>query len=252
MIYIITHKKYKQIIDDGLYKNILVGARNREVNGNWLKDDEGINISEKNSNYCELTGIYWIWKNTSDNVVGVCHYRRYFCEKYLHAKTTLLSRKSVDNYLCECDIIMPRKVWFHGKTALDFYKKYHDINAWNLMVDTIIKKYPNYKYDIEWFEGQKRGYCYNMFITNKMVFDKYCEWLFDILFELEKHINVEKYGVYNKRVYGFLAERMINIWIHHNKLCVVELPVYNSELFSMLWNKTQKYIERKIYRITDY
>ena len=58
MIYIITHKKYKQIIDDGLYKNILVGARNREVNGNWLKDDEGINISEKNSNYCELTGIY--------------------------------------------------------------------------------------------------------------------------------------------------------------------------------------------------
>ena len=70
-----------------------------------------------------------------------------------------------------------------------------------------------------------------MFIAKKELIDEYCEWLFDILFESEKTINktLETKDKYNKRVYGFLSERLFNVWIKTKKLKIKELPVYNVE-----------------------
>lgn len=70
-----------------------------------------------------------------------------------------------------------------------------------------------------------------MFISRKKVFDDYYKWLFDILFEAEKIIDISNYDNYNKRVYGFLSERLFNVWIEKNKdnLKIKEMPVYNSE-----------------------
>ena len=44
-----------------------------------LKDNTGDNISSKNPCYGELTGLYWVWKNTNiadDDVIGFCHYNK--------------------------------------------------------------------------------------------------------------------------------------------------------------------------------
>ena len=58
---------------------IQVGAAlSREHMQGMLHDDEGIHISEKNRSYCELTAIYWAWKNLEADYYGLFHYRRYF------------------------------------------------------------------------------------------------------------------------------------------------------------------------------
>ena len=64
-----------------------------------------------------------------------------------------------------------------------------------------------------------------MCIMSKQLFDEYCEWLFDILFEVENRTDITKYDDYNKRLYGFLSERLINIWVLFKDLKVKEYPV---------------------------
>ena len=75
-IYIAVHKKANVLRREG-YIPLHVGAEGKEDLG-FVKDNTGDNISCKNPNYCELTGLYWIWKNSNYNKVGLSHYRRFF------------------------------------------------------------------------------------------------------------------------------------------------------------------------------
>ena len=75
-IYVMTHKKIEEI-PDSMYITMQVGKKGKEDFG-YLGDDTKDHISEKNPFYCELTGIYWLWKNIDCDVIGICHYRRYF------------------------------------------------------------------------------------------------------------------------------------------------------------------------------
>ena len=78
-VYVIAHspKEIKSIKGNDIYKPLFVG-RNGKDNLGFLSDDTGDNISSKNSAYCELTGLYWMWKNSSADIIGLVHYRRYF------------------------------------------------------------------------------------------------------------------------------------------------------------------------------
>ena len=60
-MWVITHKNYPGI-SDGLYRTRHVGRALSQDRG-YTGDDTGDNISLKNRNYCELTGLYWLWKN---------------------------------------------------------------------------------------------------------------------------------------------------------------------------------------------
>lgn len=76
-IMIITHKKFYEP-KSNIFIPLHVGKKGKEDLG-YIGDDTGENISEKNPNYCELTGQYWIWKNIKDvDYLGICHYRRFF------------------------------------------------------------------------------------------------------------------------------------------------------------------------------
>ena len=55
--------------------------------------------------------------------------------------------------------------------------------------------------------------------------DQYCEWLFDILKKLESKVDISDYDNYQQRIYGFLAERLLNVYCKHNKLKIKYLPV---------------------------
>ena len=106
-IYVITHKKFTPIVVDDFYKNLLVGVDNgNKGEKSYLRDNSGDNISKKNSSFCELTGMYWLWKNSNASIIGIEHYRRYFLKKLFPRK--FLSEKDVSNYLKYYDIILPK------------------------------------------------------------------------------------------------------------------------------------------------
>lgn len=230
-IYILSHKPYNiSFKKEGIYKDLLLGsALGNEGNKNSFQDDIGDNISSKNKAFCELTGIYWIWKNSTADIIGIDHYRRFFIKKYEDQE--LLTEKEILNALKQNDIILPKrdKNIFTGKTAAQFFGDKHDPLVWTLCRDWIKENSPEYLNDFDWFSREKTGYVFNMFIGRKQLLDNYFEWLFSLLFSLEKEIDLSIYDNYNRRMYGFLAERLINVWVHHNKLKVKELPVYFTE-----------------------
>lgn len=73
---------------------------------------------------------------------------------------------------------------------------------------------------------------YNMFYTTKFNFEKYCEWLFPILEEVNKEIDYSMYDEYQTRVIGFLAERLFNVYLQKNNFKIKYLNVYNSDITS--------------------
>ena len=75
-ILVAAHKKYR-MPEDKIYFPVQVGSYGKENIG-FARDDEGDNISQKNPYFCELTGLYWIWKNVDADYYGLVHYRRYF------------------------------------------------------------------------------------------------------------------------------------------------------------------------------
>lgn len=230
-IYIMTHKPYKlNFKKEKIYEDLLLGAAlGNKGNANTLKDNTGDNISNKNKSYCELTGIYWVWKNSTSKVIGVDHYRRFFVKN--ENSPELLSEDDIKRILKKYNIIMPKRDpnIFTNKTAAQFFGDQHDPLVWTLCRDLIKEKFPTYLNDFDWFSRQKTGYVFNMFIGQKDLLDGYFEWLFQILDALEKEIDLSAYNDYNKRMYGFVAERLINIWIHHNNLKVKEIPVYMTD-----------------------
>ena len=66
---------------------------------------------------------------------------------------------------------------------------------------------------------------YNMFIMKWDDFNNYCNWLFPILKEAEKRIDISHYNVIQKRIWGYMAERLMNVWLYAEKKNLLFYPV---------------------------
>lgn len=229
-LYAVTHKEMEAYIPERTF--IGVGS-NKKINKVFLYDDTGDNITSKNPNYCELTALYWIWKNDKSDIVGLEHYRRQFVKG-----EKILSKKSILAYLNNYDVIVPRTVSFPSSA----YQQYSEIHFEEdlLSVRRIIKNtYPDYLEDFDFLKKTNKLYLCNMFISRKSFLDNYCTWLFNILFRLEQEIDITKRDDYQKRIFGFLSERLFNVYLHHNcKLKLKEVRV-NGEFWSFKHNMRQ-------------
>lgn len=221
-VFIATHKEFNYDYPNCYYP-ILVGSYNKEIK-KYIRDDEGSqNISNKNKNYCELTGLYWIWKNDQSDIIGLCHYRRFFVG---HSKNKLLTEKEIKTNLIDkqYDIILPKK-WYYKSNVYSNYKEHHYPKDLDNCRKIILELYPDYVESFDYVMNRKYAYLYNMFIAKKKLMDKYFEWLFSIFERLEKCTNLEEYDDYQKRIYGFLSERLFNVWIEKNHLNIKEIAV---------------------------
>lgn len=233
-LFVVTHKAVKEIPEG---RTLIGVGSDKHIENVEIYDNVGDNISEKNSNYCELTALYWMWKNCSDDIVGLEHYQRFFCErirgKFREVKP--LSSEEITSILSDNDIILPEKVKTR-KTVYNYYKdakvyysfeKAHCIEDLDVCIDIINKNFPEYRESCERVMKSHRICMCNMFVGKKELIDEYCEWLFGIFSLAEGRIDLESKTPYQKRVFGFLSERLFNVWLDFKALKSYYAPVYN-------------------------
>lgn len=234
--------------NDPMYIPVFVGAAGREMPmPNWKRDDEGNNISNKNATYCELTGHYWLWKNIDADVYGVCHYRRYFGEmlSFGNKKQRILSKEHLLKLIDAYDVIVPKKRHYWIETNYTQYAHAHHEQDLILMRQIIVERCPDYLQDWERIMRRRSGHRFNMLIMKKAQFKKYSAWLFDLLFELERRLDLSAYSAYDQRVFGFIGERLLDVWLIHEKITPYEQHVINLE--SQHWGKKiTAFLGRKI------
>lgn len=228
-ILVCCHKE-AYVPNDDIYLPIHVGKAISKKDLGFQGDDEGDNISYKNPHYCELTALYWAWKNLRNvDYIGLCHYRRYFdfrtkpfvkkeavvvSEEWfrMHSKSLLLN---VDTF--NFDVVLPMSIPFR-MNILERHALNLNFMDMAVMEKVVLKLYPEYRKSLEYvFYHSSDVPQRNMFLMKKEYFDRYCEFLFNILFEVEKYVKLSPYAYY-RWVFGFMREMLLPLFCYHNKL----------------------------------
>ncbi len=242
-IIVATHKKYP-IPSDPMYLPVQAGAATHPRLP-YTADNTGDNISAKNASYCELTALYWAWKNLDFDYLGLCHYRRYFAWQLVGRKRSrVLTEEMARLMLCKTPVVLPRKRNYYIETGYSQYVHAHHEQDL-IQTRTILKeKYPLYTPFFDKTLNRSSGHRFNMFIMRRDLLNSYCTWLFDVLFSLEEQLDTSSYNENDRRVYGFIAERLLDVWIETNQVPYCELPVLHTE--SQHWlNKGIGFLKRK-------
>lgn len=220
-IYVMAHKAFEEPQND-IYIPLQVGAALHDSLG-YVPDDSGDNISVKNPFYNELTGLYWMWKNQGKcDIMGLCHYRRFF----LNENSEILTDREIEKILVNYDIIVtPRVCYPEGTSIYEQYADKHFAKELDLTRAAIEKLYPEYLKDYDGVVNGREMYFANMMIAKRELVCKYAQWLFTVLFDVEANLDMSDYNDYDKRVFGFIAERLVMVWVLHNNLRVCETMV---------------------------
>lgn len=230
---LICYHKKAQLFKDNILTPIHVGRANAEKrldhdseNYKWLKknmvgDDTGDNISDLNDSYNEMTALYWAWKNYdklgNPDYVGLMHYRRHFVlnegKKIVYNIQDFdpdtyfdiigYSEEKMTEFVEGCDFVT------HIGHVQNVYRHFIE-NQRKTDIDTVneivLEKYPEYKEIMEeYYSGDDSNFC-NMNIFSRELFFKYCEWIFDILGEFEKRVDINE-----KRF--FVSERLTGLYM---------------------------------------
>lgn len=236
----VCHHKPSDLISDSSYIPIHVGAKASPYRLDMVRDDSGENISQKNSSYCEMTAIYWAWKNDTDSDwIGLMHYRRFLAFESTNAEQDeggLIRAKVLDSKTClrygisgacvheaiqrhpDAKAILPKK-WsvksVGQKSLISHYAQapFHYEKDLALTREAIGELFPE---DVRIFDAamqEDHGYFTNIFVFRRELFLRYCEWIFPILEYVEKKIDTTNYSSQARRVIGYLAERLINVFL---------------------------------------
>ncbi len=244
-IVVTTHKPYRMPSED-VYLPVHVGAAGNPDLG-YTRDDSGDNISEKNKNYCELTGLYWAWKNLDAECIGLAHYRRHFSVKPKRDKwTSVLKRDELENLLADCDVILPKPRDYFVETNYSQYAHAHHAIDLDTTREIIAEKCPEYIPVYDDYMKRTIGHRFNMFIMKRKCLDAYCSWLFNILFELERRLDISQYSLNDSRVFGFVSERLLDVWLETNSVKYKEIPCMFMEKQNWLIKGT-KFLKRKFF-----
>lgn len=238
-----AHKPYR-MPDDPMYLPLHVGAAlhpNVVVAANAVGDDTGENISRLNDSYSELTGLYWLWKNTDEPFVGLVHYRRHFGTRSLvrqHGASDRFARivghEELGVLLEDHDIVLPKKRNYYIETIYSHYAHTFPGEQLQAVHAVLQRDFPEYLPAFAAVMKSTTAHMFNMFVMSRERLDEYCSWLFPVLEELTALIAPDKYGdAFQARYPGRISEMLLDVWLITNgydspEHCT-ELPVVSPE-----------------------
>ena len=241
MVLVAAHKPYR-MPEDELYLPVQAGSAGKESIG-FQRDDEGENISSLNPYFCELTVVYWAWKNMDAEYIGLAHYRRHFSaggSGKPWEKTLKLRDIEGDLRRIRVFVPAPRRYWI--ETLYSHYQHTHHIFQLDETRRIIQERYPAYTGSFDAACKRSWGYMFNMMILQRPLFDAYCAWLFEILFELRRRLGEEGLTPFHSRYYGRISEIIFNAWLEQQladgtlkKEEIRELPLIHMEKVN--WKK---------------
>lgn len=206
-------------LDDYFIKNNYIKIDTRNTNGQ--------SIGDLNKLYNEICGIYWIYRNLPSpqdtDWIEFSHYRR-----YLQLPQDLDEGKIYAHSMCL------------GISVRDQYKKCHNINDLDIYTKVLIDDNVVEKDMFNKFLNDKEFFCCNLMCIQGSEFKKYCEFMLQCFNKLQYCINnslisLEDRNSYQKRVGGFLLERMTGFWLKYMSNCdivnvkMTELKIKNLE-----------------------
>ncbi|MBT0957753.1 DUF4422 domain-containing protein [Alphaproteobacteria bacterium KMM 3653] len=209
-------------------------------------DDTGTHISPRNRAYCELTALYWAWKNDKASThIGLMHYRRaldftgafeaetaevyaggFDIPQYLAATEDWLAAQDT------IDLVVPKVHNMH-RSVKNNYGRAHHLGDFDRVREIIAASHPD---QLDAFDATAEGHDIrlgNMFLMRRDLCDDYCEWLFDILGQLEEtDLDRSYYSSEQSRYLGFVAERLFTAYVQwlrgvHAGLKVQEVNIVN-------------------------
>ena len=249
-IFVATHRPYP-MPSDAVYSPIQVGRAISDLDLPFIPDNTGDHISDRNPRFCELTALYWAWKNSSADYIGLVHYRRHF-RSTLHTsklsasllpsditndKSTAKTRRrlarvasspEILQLLQSSHIILPTKRHYMIENLFDHYT--HTLNPEPLFKvrHIIAERTPTCLPEFDRLHTRRSAHMFNMFIIRRDLLDQYCNWLFPILFELEASVNVSTWGSFDQRYVGRVSELLLDVWLYTHHLDYTELSMLST------------------------
>lgn len=234
LVAVAAHKPY-WMPSDPVYQPVWVGAslRQGEAPEGYVRDD-GFpgSISKKNASFCELTATWWLWKTqaATHDYLGLAHYRRHFeAQTALDKKDRVATGEDLTRMLRQAPVLLPVERNYFIETNRSQYVHAHHAQDLDLTREILAERHPDYLPAYDRSMDLAHGHRFNMFVMRADLFDQYCAWLFDVLFELEARLDTMGYTPNDQRVFGFVAERLMDPWVQTVGVPYVELPVVNLE-----------------------
>jgi len=175
------------------------------------------------------------------------HYRRFFSFNKKKNLDTILTESQIHQLLTKADVIVPKKRRYWIESSQSHYRHAHHGKSLDVLREVIATRQPAYLEIYDQNMARTWAHMFNMFIMKRAEYDAYIDWLFDILFAVEKQLQneVEHWDIYEKRVYGFLSERLLDVWLEKNHVKYTEVPIVFME--NQHWvRKGTKFLARKI------
>lgn len=244
-----------ETVSNDVFVPVHCGAVYMDEPDSMAGDNTGENISERRNSFCELTVQYWAWKNVKADYYGICHYRRYFSfaeetmpeDSYTNVIDSFISYEARSRYHLDDmaqiekivdgnDIVatVPFDVKKVGNRSIEHQyvqQSYLDEHDLVLLREAVGRLQPEYVETLEETLAGKDFYPCNMFIMKRETFQEYCDWIFSILFEVERHLDMTEANSDRLRAIGHIGERLLTVFINHKRKQQAKIRILQRVVF---------------------